>query len=105
MTKKNHDQKETRTMTTGPNGTRKPKVAAFFRPRQPELNNKLAVHHIIRALRALGAPCAEVGNMLDAQSKTGSPVPSRQPTRDRPEVRGVSLLNFVDPEDEEGNAA
>lgn len=105
MIKNNANRKVARTATTGPNGASDDRFAALFQLRPRELHNKLAVHHIIAALRALGALCAEIGNMLDAQSKTGSPVPSRQPTRDRPEVRGVSLLNFVDPEDEEGNAA
>jgi hypothetical protein len=107
MNKNNPDQKVTRTATTGPNGASDGRCAALFRLRPRELHNKFAVHHIIAALRAIGALCAEVGNMLDAQIKTGSPITPRQPTRDWPEVRGVSLdpSTFVDPEEEEGKTA
>jgi hypothetical protein len=105
MTNNNHVRKGTGTVRRGPNGGGDQNFAALFRRRPRELHNKLAVHHIMAALRAIGALCAEVGNMLDAQSKTGSPIPPRQPTGDLTEARGVSLLNFVDPEDEEGNGA
>jgi hypothetical protein len=100
-------RKGTGTVTRGPNGAGYQNFAALSRLRPPELHNKLAVHHIIAALRAIGALCAEVGNMLDAQSRTGSPITPREPTRDWPEVRGVSLdpSTFVDPEEEEGKTA
>lgn len=107
MTKNNQDRNGTRTVTTGPNGASDPQFAALFRPRSPEMHDKLAVRHIIAALRAPGALCAEVGNMLDGQSKTGSFLPQGRPTNAWREVRGVSLdpSTFVDAEDEQGNAA
>lgn len=105
MKKNNSDQKVTRTARTRPNGAGDGRFTAFFRLRSPAIHNRLAVHHIIAALRALGALCAEVANMFDAESKNGSPVSQRQPTRDQSEERGVSLdpSTFVDPEEEEGN--
>ena len=95
------------TVTRGPNGAGDQNSAALFRLRPRELHNKLAVHHIIRALHAIGALCGEVGNMLSAQMKADSFVPPRKPKRDSPEVRGVSLdpSTFIDPEEEQGNAA
>jgi hypothetical protein len=105
MIKNNAKQKVARAATTGPNGASDGEFAALFRLRPREPHNKLAVHHMIAALRAIGALCAEIANLLDEQIKTGSPITPRRPTRNLPEVRGVSLLNFVDPEDEEGNAA
>lgn len=72
-----------------------------IRANKSQTDNNLTVSHTIAALRALGTLCAEVGNILDARSKTGSLIPPRRPTRDWPEERGVSLnpSDFVDPED------
>lgn len=97
--------------STGPAGKTVVSPGGDFRGRSeadPVTYNGVIALHLISAIRALGSLCAEVGDMLDSQSRTGSSAPQGQPPpRGWCEVRGVSLdpSTFVDDEDEQGNAA
>jgi len=73
--------------------------------KKPQENDNPTVSLTIAAVRALGVLCIKVSDILDCTSRDrGLPAETHDAVA---EIKGVSLdpSTFVDPEEEEGNAA
>jgi hypothetical protein len=89
------------------NGATKPKaITPSLRTNKPRESDNPTVNLTIGAVRALGVLCLKIGDILDCASRERGLSEQRAPEAVG-EIRGVSLdpSTFVDPEEEQGNAA